>query len=164
PVQVLDRETRYSRTESPRHYPDNDLVSVTHVAAWVADAPPYGVVARAIGRRSRGAAPADRVRTESPSLENATQSRAVHDEGPDRLLHKLSGRRISSLIRFEDDADVGDLYTPAPRERACDVRLGAVRRIHRGPLRGELSLAVRITEPNAPRSQGGVDLVMRFIL
>ncbi len=56
PVQVLDREMRNARTESPRHYPDNDLVSVTRVAAWVADAPAHGVSARPIGRRSRAAA------------------------------------------------------------------------------------------------------------
>jgi 2-O-(6-phospho-alpha-D-mannosyl)-D-glycerate hydrolase len=164
PVQVLDRETRYSRTESPRHYPDNDLVSVTRVAAWVADAPPYGVAARAIGRRSRGAASVDRVRTEPRSLENATLSVSVHDDGAISLLHKPTGRRIASLIRFEDDADVGDLYTPAPRPRACEVRLGAVRRVHRGPLRGELSLAARIAEPTAARNQGGVDLDIRLIL
>src|SRR5262249_12837245 len=53
-VQVLSRETRNARTESPRHYPDNDLVSVTRAAAWVADAPSYGIVSRAIGRRARG--------------------------------------------------------------------------------------------------------------
>jgi len=164
PVQVLDRATRYSRTESPRHYPDNDLVSVTQVAAWVGDAPPYGVASRAIGRRSRGAAPADRVRTESRSLENATLVVAVHDDGTISLLHKPSGRRISSLIRFEDDADVGDLYTPAPRERASEFRLGVVRRVHRGPLRGELALTTRITEPGAPRSQGGVDLAIHLAL
>lgn len=164
PVQVLDRAMRHSRTESPRHYPDNDLVSVTRVAAWVADAPPYGVAPRPIGHRSRGAAPADRVRTEPRSLENAILSVTVHDDGAVSLLHKPTGRRISSLIRFEDDADVGDLYTPAPRPRPCEVRLGAVRRVHRGPLRGELSLAARITEPDATRTQGGVDLGVRLIL
>jgi Glycosyl hydrolases family 38 N-terminal domain/Alpha mannosidase middle domain/Glycosyl hydrolases family 38 C-terminal domain len=164
PVQVLDREKRHSRTESPRHYPDNDWVSVTRVAAWVADAPPYGVAARAIGRRSRGAAPADRVRADPRALENATLSVTVHDDGAISLLHKPTGRRISPLIRFEDDADVGDLYTPAPRPRPCDVRLGAVRRMHRGPLRGELLVAARITDPSAPRPHGGVDLSIRLIL
>jgi alpha-mannosidase len=164
PVQVLEREMRYSRTESPRHYPDNDLVSVTRVAAWVADAPSYGLAARTIGRRSRGAAPVDRVRTEPRSLENGTLSLTVHDDGTIGLLHKPSGRRISSLLRFEDDADVGDLYTPAPRSRACDVRFGAVHRVHRGPLRGELSIAARITERGAPRGQGGVDLLVRLVL
>src|SRR6185369_17729685 len=38
-LQMLSRDTRQVRTESPRHYPDNDLVSVTRVAAWVPSAP-----------------------------------------------------------------------------------------------------------------------------
>jgi len=164
PVQVLDREMRNVRTESPRHYPDNDLVSVARVAAWVADAPPYGMIARPIGRRSRGAAPTDRVRTTPRSLENAALVATVHEDATISLLHKPSGRRIESLIRFEDDVDVGDLYTPAPRPRAFEVRVGRLRHVHRGPLRGEIALAARITEPNAPRGQGGVDVTIRLIL
>ncbi len=163
-VQVLDREMRNVRTESPRHYPDNDLVSVTRVAAWIGDAPPHGVIVRPIGRRSRGAAPADRVRTTPRSLENAMFSVTVHEDATISLLHKPSGRRVESLFHFEDDADVGDLYTPAPRQRPCEVRVGRVRRVHRGPMRGELSLAARITEPSAPRGQGGVDVTIRLIL
>ncbi|HEY2162610.1 MAG TPA: glycoside hydrolase family 38 C-terminal domain-containing protein, partial [Gemmatimonadaceae bacterium] len=163
-VQVLDREMRNARTESPRHYPDNDLVSVTRVAAWVADAPPHGVISRPIGRRSRGAAPKDRVRSTPRSLENGTLSVTVHDDASVSLLHKPSGRRVESLIRFEDEADVGDLYTPAPRPRSCEVRVSRVRRLQRGPLRGELSLGARITEANAPRGHGGVDVAIRLIL
>jgi mannosylglycerate hydrolase len=164
PAQVLDREMRNARTESPRHYPDNDLVSVTRVAAWIADAPAHSVSARPIGRRSRGAAPADRVRTTPRSLENVTFAVTVHEDATVSLLHKPSGRRVESLIGFEDDADVGDLYTPAPRPRRCEVRVGRVRRVHRGPLRGELSLTASITEPNAPRGQGGAEVTMRLIL
>ncbi len=163
-VQVLDRQMRNSRTESPRHYPDNDLVSATRVAAWVVDAPAYAVIARPIGRRSRGAAPADRVRTTPRSLENAALSVTVHEDATVSLLHKPSGRRVDSLIHFEDDADVGDLYTPAPRPRQCDVRIDRVRRLHRGPLRGELSLAAKVTERNARRGQGGVGVTIRLTL
>jgi alpha-mannosidase len=164
PVQVLDRDMRNARTESPRHYPDNDLVSVTRVAAWVGDAPPFGVIARPIGRRSRGTAPTDRVRTTPRSFENGTLSVTIHDDASVSVLHKPSGRRVESLIRFEDDADVGDLYTPAPRPRPFDVLVRRVRRLQRGPLRGELSLAARITEANAPRGQGGADVTIRLIL
>jgi alpha-mannosidase len=164
PVQVLDRQMRNARTESPRHYPDNDLVSVTRVSAWVSDAPAHSVSARPIGRRSRGAVPADRVRTTSRSLENVTLAVTVHEDATVSLLHKPSGRRVESLFGFEDDADVGDLYTPAPRPRPYEVRLGRVRCVHRGPLRGELSLAARISEPNARRGQGGAEVTIRLIL
>src|SRR5436853_7421198 len=71
-LQVLSRAVRYSRTESPRHYPDNDLVSVTRVAAWVHDVPGYGILSYSIGgvheasRRSR----APRVAVRARTLEN----------------------------------------------------------------------------------------------
>src|SRR5262249_18491610 len=129
PVQILDGETRYSRTESPRHYPDNDLVAVTRVAAWVADAPAYGVTARPVGRRARGAAPpSDRVHTTPRSLRNATLTVTVDDDGTVALEHPLTGRRIAHLIRFEDDDDAGDLYTPSPRPRAFRVQLRGIHR------------------------------------
>jgi alpha-mannosidase len=165
PLQVLEREARHARTESPRHYPDNDLVAVTRVAAWVADAPAYGVIARPIGRRTRGsAAPTDRVETSPRSLRNATLAVSAHDDGTVSLDHLPSGRRIASLFRFEDDADVGDLYTSAPRPRPCRVQFRRVRRVHRGPLRGELALLTRISETKGARGAGGVDLTIRLIL
>jgi mannosylglycerate hydrolase len=165
PLQVLFHETRHSLTESPRHYPDNDLVSVTRVAAWVDDAPAYGVVARAIGRRHRGtASPTDRVHTTPRSLRNATLVVSVDDHGIISLEHTLTGRRIAHLLRFEDDDDVGDLYTPAPRPRASRVQFRGVHRTQRGPLRGELTLSARVTAPAAMRAAGGVDLTIRLIL
>jgi alpha-mannosidase len=36
--------------------------------------------------------------------------------------------------------------------------------VHGGPLRGELSLTARITEPNAPRGQGSAEVTIRLIL
>jgi 2-O-(6-phospho-alpha-D-mannosyl)-D-glycerate hydrolase len=164
-VQVLGRETRNARVESPRHYPDNDLVAVTRVAAWVADAPAYGIVSRPIGRRTRAAAaPTDRVTTTPRSMENASLAVSVDPDGTVSLEHLSTGRRVASLIRFEDNADVGDLYTPAPRPRACRVQLRGVRRVHRGPLRGELALSARITDTNASRGAVAVDVAIRLVL
>ena len=77
------------------------------------------------------------------------------------LEHQSTGRRVASLIRFEDDADVGDLYTPAPRPASVPrSRFGGVRRVHRGPLRGELALSARITDTNA--SRGAAPSTSRF--
>ena len=59
---------------------------------------------------------------------------------------------------------MGDLYTPAPRPRPSRFALAGRRRVHRGPLRGELSLSARITEPNAPRGQGAAEVTIRLIL
>src|SRR5205085_506222 len=76
-VQALSQRLTYSRTESPHHYPDNDLVSVTQVAAWVADAPAYGIASYAIDDsgggtgRARATRPNDRVAVDRSSVENA---------------------------------------------------------------------------------------------
>ncbi len=164
-LQVLGRETRHSRLESPRHYPDNDLVSATRVAAWVADAPAFGIVSKPIGRRTPGAEkPRDRVMTTPRSLRNGTLAVEVDAGGVVSLEHLTSGRRIDSLFRFEDDDDVGDLYTPAPRPAACGVQVRGVRRLHRGPLRGELEMRARITGSNASRGSPGVDVTIGLVL
>ena len=111
-------EMRNSRTESPRHYPDNDLV--------------VGHARRRVGRRRTGlrrdrASDRPRVRAarrrrivcgpRRDRSRTSTLAVTVHDDATVSLLHKPSGRRVESLVRFEDDADVGDLYTPAPRPR-----------------------------------------------
>jgi alpha-mannosidase len=163
-LQVLARDVRHSRTESPRHYPDDDLVAVTRVAAWIESAPAYGIVARETGARGKRAArPADRVTTTSRSVRNAALVVDVDANGAVSVEHLPTGRRISSLIRLEDDADVGDLYTPAPRPRARRIEFRGVRRVHRGPLRGELALRWRIGDPVA-RGRSDVDLSVHLIL
>jgi mannosylglycerate hydrolase len=67
-------------------------------------------------------------------------------------------------VRFEDDADVGDLYTPAPRSRPCRFQLRGVRRTHRGPLRGEIALQGRVVDPEVGRAGGDVELTLRLVL
>lgn len=165
PLQVLDKRTGYSRVESPRHYPDNDLVTTTRVAAWVADAPPYGIIARQVGRRSHGAPrPDDHVSTTPRSLRNSTLEVSVEPDGTITLVELATGRRLSPLIRFEDDADGGDLYTPSPRPRPFQVRVRDTHRVHRGPLRGELAVRLRVADAGAPRGDGHVDMRVGLIL
>jgi alpha-mannosidase len=166
PLQPLSRALRYSRTESPHHYPDNDLVAVTRVAAWIDDAPAYGIVGHTIAsadaprRRSRP----PRVRVRGQSIENDALTISVRPDGTVSLEHRETGRRIESLLGFEDDGDVGDLYTPAPRSRSVAIEFRGVRRVHRGPLRGELALRYRVVEPGAGRAPAGVELTVNVIL
>lgn len=149
-LQLLSERVRYSRTESPRHYPDNDLVSTTRVAAWVTDAPAYGIASYVAGdgvlSRQRPRSP---VVVERRSMRNANLRVDVSDAGAVSLEH--AGRRIASLFEFVDEDDVGDLYTPAPRAREFVVRFRGATRVHRGPLRGQLSLRYRIAAVDAPR-------------
>lgn len=142
-LQVLSKRLEYSRTESPRHYPDNDLVSTTRVATWVSDAPAYGIVSHAIS--AKGPKPAncpDRVVVTKTSLANANLSVSVDATGAVSV--DAGARRVASLFEIIDESDVGDLYTPAPRPTEFSVQLRGVRAVHRGPLRGELALRYRV--------------------
>jgi hypothetical protein len=157
---------RYSRTESPHHYPDNDLVAVTRVAAWIADAPAYGLLSHSIDdaqpRRRRSRAP--RVRATRQTLENDALVVTVGADGTVTLDHRATGRRIESLLSFIDEADVGDLYTPAPRPRSVAIEFRGVRLVHRGPLRGELALRYRVVDAAVGRAPADVELTANLIL
>jgi hypothetical protein len=172
-LQVLSRSVRQSRTESPRHYPDNDLVSVSRVAAWVSDAPAMGIASYAIGgapsgaRVARTSRPPVNVRpvvTDRRSLSNGILDVAVDESGAVELVETDTGRRISSLIELLDDADVGDLYTPAPRPRDVEIRFRGVRRVHRGPIRGELALDYRLIDRSGADRRGDADVTVRLVL
>ena len=144
-LQVLSRTTEQRRIESPQHYPDNDLVRVTQVAAWVADLPPYGIASFALadGKRS-STGPTEPVIVHRDAIHNQHLAVRVSGEGRVSLESDGGRRRIDSLFTFEDQADVGDLYTPAPRERSVRVQYRGCRRVDRGPLRGTLELSYRI--------------------
>ncbi len=156
-LQVLSRRLAYSRTESPHHYPDNDLVSVAQVAAWMSDAPAYGIASYSVddehsGKRRSSSPPPDRVTVSQSTLRNATLEVAISEAGVVSLVHLASGRRIDALVELIDERDVGDLYTPAPRDRPFRVQFRGARRVHRGPLRGELSANYRIVDETRPKN------------
>jgi len=164
-LQMLSRALRYSRTESPRHYPDNDLVVVTRAAAWVSDAPAYGIVSHAIGgAAAQATSTVPRVNVTQQSLENDAIALTVQADGTVTLDDRATGRHIESLFDFIDEGDVGDLYTAAPRPRNVAIQFRGVRRVHRGPLRGELSLRYRVVDPSAGRGPADVDLTVNLIL
>ncbi|MGH2900909.1 MAG: hypothetical protein ACRDMZ_19695, partial [Solirubrobacteraceae bacterium] len=98
-LQDLSHEMRQSRTESPRHYPDNDLIVARQVAAWVVDAPPFGIVSHAVDRgEARRRRPKQRVVVERRSIRNGNLRVDVRDDGGVSLEHFTSGRRIESLF------------------------------------------------------------------
>src|SRR5262249_12349134 len=71
-LQPLTRSVGFDRVESPRHYPDNDLVAITRAAAWVTDVPGYGLVAHPFGGERLGAlAPSDAVTVGAHTQRNA---------------------------------------------------------------------------------------------
>jgi len=166
PLQILSRAVRHSRTESPRHYPDNDLVAVTRVAAWVGDVAGYGITSHSIGGQTatRRRARAPRVTVGRQTLENDGLSVTVRDDGTIVVHDRATGRRVDSLLAFVDEGDVGDLYTPAPRPRHVAIEFRGARRLHRGPLRGELALRYRVVDPTVGRAPADVELTVNLIL
>ena len=149
--QMLARRIAHSRTESPRHYPDDDLVAVTRVAVWLPEVPACGVASYPLGAPGRGARtsrPAP-VATTQRSLDNGVVSLVVGDDGRVSLREATAGRVVPSLLSLIDEADVGDSYTPAPRPRDHSVVLRRVRRVHRGPLVGALALDYRVVDASA---------------
>lgn len=142
-LQPLRTWQEHRRTESPRHYPDNDLVRVTQAAVWVDMLPGYGVRGVRLDGRADGAAarelPVARVTARGPRLTNGLLSLEVGADGAVALHDHRSDRRIADLFEIFDEADSGDLYTESTRE-AVSAAFRSARVTRRGPLRGEMEI------------------------
>ena len=149
PVQLLERAIAHDRVESPRHYPDNDLVEVTRVVAWMPAIPGYGTAAFDLD--APPAAPAEppfAVRVTGNALDNGELSVAVDDLGNVAISSARHGTRAAGVLRFEDVPDVGDLYTHAPGAHGVTHAsfLGA-HVVQRGPLRATIEGRWRVRIP-----------------
>ena len=145
PIQVLSRERRDARVESPRHYPRNELVERIRAVSWVEPVDGLGTRTHVIDTRAAAPRPpANPVHVDERTMDNALLRVEVDDETV-RLVHLASRRTVERLIWFEDIADAGDLYTHSPIEPiAPPPSLERVRRLHAGPLRGTLELHWRV--------------------
>jgi alpha-mannosidase len=149
PLQLLGRRERVALTESPRDYPDADLVAEATAVGWVGELAGCAVETRLHGGRAAdGPAPASPVRVEGMSLDNGVLRVVVSDAG-DVSVHDLSlARVVDRALSLEDADDVGDLYTPAIRDRRSVPPPHRVRVVHRGPLRGEIAIEWRLPSPS----------------
>jgi alpha-mannosidase len=152
PVQVLERRERVDLTESPRAYPRAARVAEVRALAWVASMPGYGIATRAQKAGAVTGAPA-RVHVGDRLLENGVLRVEVDDRNVVRLTDLATNRVVRDVIGLENARDAGDLYTPAPRELLPGARVRRVRLLHRGPLRGELSLEYELPGDGRARSQ-----------
>ena len=144
PLQLLARRERVALTESPRAYPDADLVAEATAVGWVSDVAGYAIETRAHAAAADATAPPSPVRVEGATLDNGLLRVVVTPAG-DVSVHDLaSGRVVERALSLEDAADVGDLYTPAIRDPRPVPPPRRVRIVHRGPLRGELALDWRL--------------------
>ncbi|MCA1659247.1 MAG: hypothetical protein LC642_01710, partial [Verrucomicrobiaceae bacterium] len=139
PLQILDRGERVALTEDPRAYPRADRTATVHALGWVERIGGYSVVTRAQRRGGRMDVP-NPVHARERELSNGLTHVVVNGAGDVRLEDLTTERVIVNLLALEDRRDVGDLYTPALRETLPPWKLRRVRRVHRGPLRGELAM------------------------
>ncbi|HEY7234328.1 MAG TPA: glycoside hydrolase family 38 C-terminal domain-containing protein [Gemmatimonadaceae bacterium] len=150
-IQLLSEREEYDRIESPRHYPDNDLVASARAAVWLAAVPAYGVAALPLGTLGgRAAKPSRAVRAVGHSLDNGIVNVSVDARG--RVDLKMAGRRIRDLFVIDDRVDEGDLYTPSIRGECATAELRDVSTTHRGPLIGEVRLRWRLRSPGSRRA------------
>jgi hypothetical protein len=149
-LQVLDQSVERDRVESPRHYPDNDFVASTLVAAWVPTISGYGTLAVPHADRSAPSpGPREGVDVGDRWMSNGLLRVDVADDGAVRVARLPDGSVTGALIAIEDLRDVGDLYTPAPRQPAADVRFEGFAVTHQGPLRGEIETRWTVRRPGA---------------
>ena len=144
-LQVLHRRVGYDLVESPRHYPDKDLVSVIRAAVWVDPVAGYGVKSYPLGEGSAsGSASPRSVLVNGTTVDNGIVRLGAAQDG--RVWVELSGgsRRIDDLITIQDADDRGDLYTPSIRSGGAIPEFVGTRVTHRGPLIGELRLRWRL--------------------
>lgn len=143
PMQLLTRAERIDRVESPRHYPDADIVDARRALLWVPEIPAYGLCAWAVrSGASRGVPPAP-VSLDGMVMDNGVLAVTVHDDG--RVSVRATEGDVASLIAFEDVADAGDLYTHSPAgSPSRDAAFLGARVVHRGPLRAAVRLRWRI--------------------
>ena len=159
--QTLDRRVDYDVIESPRHYPDKDLVVVTRAAVWVEPLAGYGVRAYQLaGSAPSGLASPRPVRVDGNTIDNGIVRLAVAPDG--RVSAELSdaGRRIDDLLAIEDRVDRGDLYTPSIRASGAVAELVDTKVTHRGPLIGEIRMRWRLRHSASRASQIEVRLML----
>jgi alpha-mannosidase len=152
------------RIESPRHYPDNDLVEITHAAVWVDAISGYGtrsVAADEIETLASDVPPP--VRVDEATIDNGRVRVSLTGSGEISLEDRATGRRLDGLLSIEDRVDRGDLYTPSIRETASTPEFAGVRVMHRGPLIGALELRWRLVAV-ATELRGRVNATLRVTL
>lgn len=149
PLQVLSRTTNYLRTDSPRHYPVNEMAERTQALAWEEGVDGYGTVSHQIrgGRRAWKEIP-DPVRAEGLTVANSRVRVTVKPDGTVTCEDRSSGRIVAGVIELEDVGDVGDLYTHSSiGDPVRGARCVGARLLHRGPLRGEIVTRWRLPVP-----------------
>lgn len=133
-VQLLSSRIGRSRIESPRHYPDNDIARISTVATYVGAQ--AGMSLSASGEIPRESARTSTVRVGRDGIQCGNLSLAFDKAG--HVSVAAAAAEMADVLRLEDRADRGDLYTPSIGQPLGTPRMTKQRISHRGPLVGEL--------------------------
>ncbi|MGV3711056.1 MAG: hypothetical protein ACO1Q7_19695 [Gemmatimonas sp.] len=167
-LQSISAVPGYDRRESPQHYPDNDLVRVHRVLAWVPPVPALGLSVRpfdfgpvdafeeyALGGSDEFGSgctpdvstapfhPANAVRLgDAIEISNGLLTVRVSSHGLDIT---RDGRTLNNALTFETAHDAGDSYTPSVRGPIELLPVADVHVASTGPLRA--GALVRYSQP-----------------
>ena len=158
-MQVLGSCVRRDRIESPRRYPDSDIVRVTTGAVTVGEVPAMSLTALS----SPGVllvTPSDRVRVSASEMSNTIVN--CRFEGG-ALTVESGGRAIVKAVRFEDLSDAGDLYTSSVGDEVAKASFVKQRIAHRGPLIGEVTQQWKLSPISdmPPARRGEIEVTFR---
>lgn len=147
PMQLLSTHSAHRRRESPQHYPDNDLVRVRRVLAWVPLVPPLGV--RVMSTQDAPSKPpltdvsVERNGNEW-TVDNGLLRFTVSQQ--DGLTIEQGQRRLLNALSLETTSDGGDSYTPSLRGDPARMQVTDVRCLAEGPLRATVQITWRWLE------------------
>ena len=139
-TQRLGRRRAIELTESPRHYPDADLVVITKALAWVDGVPGYGTRLLPIGEGDGGVAgwpDVQRVSMIGNDVTNGLLRLRFGASGGLAVTDLARSHTVRNVVALEDQHDAGDLYTASLRGRPRRVPFEGWRELHAGPLRVE---------------------------
>ena len=137
-VQALSKAREHERTESPRHYPDDDLVVAHEVAAWVPEVPAYGVRCFSHTSRNRPAQIPNPAKAQETEATNGRITIRVQEDGRVEFNDSNAGRMLPDLLHWESLIDLGDSYTPSVRGAKFSPKFAGARVLHRGPVRAAI--------------------------
>ncbi|MEO8561923.1 MAG: hypothetical protein ABI601_07610 [bacterium] len=161
-LHLLGRGERVALTESPRDYPDADLVATGHAVGWMRPIEGYGVATFALGSASTSsqAEISNPVSATDRTLDNGLVRVDLSDDGDVRITDHARGRVVERALALENAVDDGDLYTPAIRAALQAAEVRRIRLMHAGPIRGELALEFQRRTPRAASVDCRVSIVL----
>ncbi|HEX2717282.1 MAG TPA: glycoside hydrolase family 38 C-terminal domain-containing protein [Gemmatimonadaceae bacterium] len=139
-VEPLGSRRAIELTESPRHYPDADLVVVTKALAWVDRISGYGTRTFSFGDtdgRAVSRPDVDPVETKGNDVANRLLRLRFAANGGLSVTDLARPVTVRNVLALEDQDDLGDLYTVSPRGRPRRLRFEGWRDVHSGALRVE---------------------------